>query len=215
MKDYYFILDVSRDATADEIRRAHRRQVLRFHPDRSREPDPKRFRDVQEAYEVLRDEERRRSYNHQLKAHESRFDSAPEPAHRGPLSLWEDFGTVLPDIEEILDHIRRDFFGPVRKVESLKDLNVEFILDPDEAASGIRVPLEVPIYRHCPFCGGRGDSFPFPCLHCDGKGWLWGKRTLTVNVPPGIRDGSVFQIPIQRLGIRHLHLNVCIRVGPD
>jgi molecular chaperone DnaJ len=214
MKDYYVILKVSRNASAEDIRRAHRKQVLRYHPDRSSEPDPEKFREVQEAYEVLRDEERRGAYNDTLKKNEERIHPPAKPVHRGPMSLWEEFESVLPGIDEILDHIQRDFFGPIRKVEPLKELNVEFILNLDEAARGASQPLDVPIYTHCPTCDGRGGAFPFPCLQCDGKGWTWGKRTISVQIPPGIEEGTTIRIPLQQLGIQHLYLNVHIRIQP-
>jgi molecular chaperone DnaJ len=213
MKDYYVILKIARDASEEDIRRAHRKQVMRCHPDRSDEPDPERFRQVQEAYEVLRDEKKRQAYNSELKEYE-RLRRPPEPLHRGPVSFWEEFGTVLPGIDEILDHIRRDFFGPVRKVEPLKDLNVEFILNPDEAALGVRISLDVPYYEYCPRCEGGGGTFPFPCIFCDGKGWVWGKRPISIRVPAGVRDGAVFQVPLQQLGIEHLYLNVHVRIQP-
>lgn len=214
MKDYYLILKIPRDASTEEIRKAHRQQVLRYHPDRSTNPDPARFREAQEAYEVLRDQERRKEYNHRLENHEDRLYTPPEPVHGGPISLWEEFETVSPGILEILDHIRRDFFGPVRKVDPLRELNVEFILDPDEAACGVSLPLDVPVYESCPRCGGRGGAFPFPCLLCNGKGWSWGKRTISIRIPPGIQEGTVMQIPLQKLGIQLLYLNVHIRIQP-
>jgi molecular chaperone DnaJ len=212
MKDYYLILKVSRDASEEDIRRAHRKLVFRHHPDRSSDRDHARFREVQEAYEVLRDEAKREAYNRELNQDEERLRTASQPVHRGPISLWEEFGAVMPGMEEILDHIRRDFFGPRRKVEALKGLNVEFIMNPDEAASGARHPLDVPIYEPCPACQGRGGAFPFPCLQCDGKGWTWGKRTMLVEIPPGVQEGTTFRLPLQRFGIQHLYLNIHIRI---
>ena len=99
-------------------------------------------------------------------------------------------------------------------VEPLKELNVEFILNPHEAASGLTQPLEVPIYEPCRVCDGRGGAFPFPCLRCDGKGWTWGKRTLSVKIPAGVREGTTLRIRLQQLGIHHLYLNIHIRIEP-
>ena len=63
-RDYYEILGVSRTASADEIRRAHRKLALQHHPDRSKAKDaPQKFAEVQEAYEVLSDDDRRRQYD--------------------------------------------------------------------------------------------------------------------------------------------------------
>ncbi len=214
MKDYYLILKVGRDATEEDIRRAHRKLVLLHHPDRNEDSEHERFREVQEAYEVLRDEAARREYNEKLSKHEGRMKAAARPRHPGPVPLWEEFGSVMPGIEEILDHIRRDFFGPLRKVDPLKELNVEFILNPHEAACGVRQPLDVPVYERCRRCDVRGGAFPFPCLRCDGKGRVWGKRTVTVEVPAGVREAATMRIPLQRLGIHRLYLNVRIRIQP-
>ncbi|NIR29385.1 MAG: DnaJ domain-containing protein, partial [Gammaproteobacteria bacterium] len=63
-KDYYKILGVGRDASQDEIKRAYRKLARKYHPDVTKEPDAEdRFKEVQEAYEVLRDPEKRAAYD--------------------------------------------------------------------------------------------------------------------------------------------------------
>src|SRR5690606_4499905 len=64
-KDYYKILDVPRDASADEIKKKYRRLARKYHPDVSDEPNAEeKFKEVQEAYEVLKDPEKRKAYDH-------------------------------------------------------------------------------------------------------------------------------------------------------
>lgn len=79
-KDYYGIMGVARDASAEDIKRAHRKLARRYHPDVSKEPDAKsRFQDISEAYEVLRDPDKRAAYDH-LGAHwRSGQDFRPPP----------------------------------------------------------------------------------------------------------------------------------------
>jgi len=214
MKDYYLILKIPRNASVDDIRRAHRKQVLHYHPDRSIEPNPHKFREIQEAYEVLRDRKKREDYDDRLQVYEEQERRVSEPIHPGPISIWEDFGTIIPDLEEILDHFKRNFFGSPKKVDALKDLNVEFILNLDEAAEGVTIPLDVPLYQPCQPCGGRGGAFPFPCLYCDGKGWVWTKQVIPIHIPAGVRSGTIYQVPLQSLGIRNIYLNIHVRVEP-
>ncbi len=63
-KDYYATMGVARDATQDEIKRAYRKLARKYHPDVSKEPDAEaRFKEVGEAYEVLKDPEKRKRYD--------------------------------------------------------------------------------------------------------------------------------------------------------
>jgi molecular chaperone DnaJ len=212
MKDYYLILKVSRDATKEDIRKAHRRLVTRYHPDRSEEPDVEKFREIQEAYEVLSDEERRRAYNHKLEAYEERLRRPQRSAQRRPtVSLFEDFGTIFPSVGEILDHIGRNFFGPLRKVEPVRGLDVEVVLEPEEALSGVVFPLRVPSYETCPWCRGSGGDFPFSCLRCEGDGRILSQKEITVTIPARVRDGTVLRYPLDSLGIRNLWLTITVR----
>lgn len=90
-RDYYDILGVSRSATADEIKRAHRKLALEFHPDRNKAPDAAaKFNEIQAAYEVLSDADKRRQYDEYIRiggAPES-FGSAGAQAGADPFGAW-------------------------------------------------------------------------------------------------------------------------------
>jgi molecular chaperone DnaJ len=78
-RDYYEVLGVPRDASTEEIKRAFRRLAMKYHPDRNRSPDAEaRFKEINEAYAVLSDPEKRAQYDRGL------LGAAGVP-HRGPL----------------------------------------------------------------------------------------------------------------------------------
>lgn len=80
-KDYYKIMGVARDASAEDIKRAHRKLARRFHPDVSKEPDAQaRFQELSEAYEVLRDPDKRSEYDHLGRHWRAGQDFRPPPA---------------------------------------------------------------------------------------------------------------------------------------
>ena len=63
-RDYYDILEIGRDASEEDVRKAFRKKALEFHPDRNKDPDaPEKFKEVNEAYQVLTDPERRQRYD--------------------------------------------------------------------------------------------------------------------------------------------------------
>ncbi len=212
MKDYYLVLQVSRDATREEIRKAHRRLVTRYHPDRSEEPNVEKFREIQEAYEVLSDAQKRKAYNHKLKAYEERLRQPVELLLRRPsMSLFEDGGTIFSTVEEILDRLRRNFLGPLGKVEPEQDLRVEVVLEPEESFYGVAFPLKLPVYERCPRCEGSRGAIPFSCLWCEGTGWIARDREMTITIPPRVPDGTVLRYPLGSLGFKNVWLTITVR----
>lgn len=232
-KDYYLILGVSSSASTEEIKAAFRRRALELHPDRSglgSEP----FQELQEAYAVLSDPERRRRYDQQQRAEPLRrrpWGPAPEsmrPA-RPPaepltglrpvrswqeVSLTEAFETYRPSFEELFDRWWSNFALLDRpKAERLESLTVELVLSPSQARTGGQVRVWVPARATCSTCGGRGAVGFYECWRCEGRGALTAEYPVDVPYPPGITDGYAVRLPLDRFGIENFFLTVLFRVG--
>lgn len=232
-KNYYVILGITADASREDIKAAFRRRALELHPDHSGlECGP--FQDVQEAYSVLGDPERRRRYDReQLQAARRRARSGPAPEPlatrrtRGEpfraveparafreCSLTESFENYRPSFDELFDRLWSNFEEVSRpKSEGLESLTLEVFLGPDEAATGGRVRVWIPARAACQACTGRGFVGPYKCWRCGGHGALAGELPLDVDYPAGLRDGSAVRIPLTRFGIENLYLTVLFRVG--
>jgi molecular chaperone DnaJ len=217
-RDYYEVLGVSHGASQEEIKKAFRRLARKYHPDVSDERDAEvRFKEINEAYSVLSDAERRARYD--------RF------GHSG-IDESVGFGG-FPDFEEIF----ADFFGGFRTARRPRrrrgrDLRYDLAIDFEEAIFGAEKEIEVTREERCPECGGsgaepgtsprrcsecngvgevqqvrqsllgsmlyttqcprcrgRGEVIDTPCRHCRGRGVARVTRRLSVSIPAGIDDG--------------------------
>lgn len=232
-KNYYLVLGVTANASPAEIKAAFRRRAHELHPDHSgMESEP--FLELQEAYAVLTDPQRRRRYDQQAGLTVPRrrpWGPPPEPLvpRRPPaeplrpvapargweeLSLAGSFATFRPSFDELFDRFWSNFASLDRpKAEHLEPLAVEIVLGPDEARWGGRVRLEVPAYATCPLCGGSGGVGPYECGRCAGKGAIATDYPLDVSIPPGTRDGDAVHLSLAPYGIENLYLTVLFRVG--
>jgi DnaJ-class molecular chaperone len=130
------------------------------------------------------------------------------------MSLFRDFQTFRPSFGALWDRMQRNFTGVgVPKAERLEALNVEVVLTPEQALYGVEVPLGVPVFSTCPSCGGSGRQWLFPCLECGQEGYAEGEAVVRIDVPPGVRTGAVFEIPMTGLGIENLFLRLHIVVA--
>jgi len=161
-KDYYQILGVSRTATEEEIKRAYRHLARRYHPDMN--PGDKeaeeRFKEINEAYEVLSDPEKRAIYD--------RFGHA---GLEGRFPDFTDFG-----LDDFFEEFLRGFgFRTTRRREPRRgsDLRYDLLISFEEAAFGCEKEVEITRYEACPHCGGSGaepGTYPVRCPQCDGTG---------------------------------------------
>ena len=160
-RDYYEVLGVGRGASADEIRRAYRRLARQYHPDVNKSADAEeRFKEINEAYEVLSDQQKRLAY-----------DRFGHTGVEGGFSNFSGFSN-LSDIFE-------SFFGGFAGTRTQKgprageDLRATLTLSFEEAVFGTEKELEVEQLGLCPTCNGSGaepGSHPTRCPECNGTG---------------------------------------------
>ena len=223
-KDYYLILGVSRGENFPGIQHAFRELAKRYHPDRAGPKETRRFQDIQEAYEILSNLEKRKLYNHELEQKEKmhsrpkpilhRSSSRPEPLIPEAMSVLHDFETIRPSFEPLFERFLRNFTGErVPKGERLESLNIEVILSPEEAAKGIVVPVGVPVFYNCRQCGGSGRDWLFPCIDCNAQGIIEEEETVRVCIPPMVPNRAVIEVPIHGLGIHNFYLRLHIRIS--
>jgi molecular chaperone DnaJ len=222
---YYEVLEVERTAGDAELKAAFRKLAMKWHPDRN--PGDKscesRFKEINEAYEVLKDPDKRAAYD--------RFGHAAFE-HGGAPGAAGGFGDVASAFADIFDDLfgmgggRRGRAGGRERGADLR-YNMEISLE--EAYSGktaqVRIPTSVTceacsgsgakagtrpkacpacggqgrilhaqgfftLERTCPNCQGRGQVISNPCPSCSGSGRVTRERALSVNIPPGVEDGT-------------------------
>jgi molecular chaperone DnaJ len=225
-KNYYIVLGVPRTENLSGIRTAFRQLAKRHHPDRAGAGEAARFREIAEAYETLSDPERRRLYNHTLdEAEHVAMPVAeplssravwpkPEPLVREPRSLFPDYGSIGPSLEELYQRFARNFTGRgIPKGERLEAVDVEVVLSAEEALRGVVVPIAVPVLRRCPICGGSGEDWLFPCFRCGQRGFLEREEAIEIELPPFLRSGTIVDVPLHDLGIRNFVLRVHVQIG--
>jgi DnaJ-class molecular chaperone len=227
-KNYYVILGVAADASGEDIKSAYRRRARELHPDTSGLACAP-FQELQEAFSVLVDPQRRREYDRKrevaapastFRGHEVRAVQPTRPPAeplRAPAraaSLLRDFDRYGPSFEAIRDRFWRNFEPTPRpKSEHAEPLTVEVVLTPEEARYGGRVRLWVPSKMACGPCRGLGAVGPYICRRCEGQGSITAEKSLELQYPPGIRDLSAIRLPLANLGVHNLHLVALFRVA--
>ncbi len=165
---YYEILDLQASASEDEIKKAYRSKAMKYHPDRN--PDDKeaeeKFKQAAEAYDVLRDPQKRANYDKYGTA-----DPFGNGGYGGGFHSAEDIFSSFGDIFGDLFGFSSRQKGP--RPRQGDDLRYNLTLEFREAAKGIQKTITVPRTAHCDDCEGSGaakGSTPETCKHCKGAG---------------------------------------------
>ena len=163
-RDYYEVLGVDRNASEEDLKRAFRKLAFQYHPDRNKDSDAEaRFKEINEAYEILSDTEKRSSYD--------RF---------GPDGVQGGFGRGFEGFEGFngFGDIFDAFFGGTgsrgrQGAQPGSDLRTQIDLDFEEAVFGAEKQIEVDRYERCSRCAGKRSepgSQPAKCTACNGSG---------------------------------------------
>src|SRR6202167_3206298 len=223
---YYESLSVERTASDGDIKSAFRKQAMACHPDRNPGDNDAehRFKEINEAYEVLKDPDKRAAYD--------RFGHAAFEQGMGggaAAGFGADFAPTFSDIFDDLFGMGGGRRGRGNSRERGADLRYNMEMSLHEASAGkaaqVRIPTSVTceacsgsgakpgskpkvctmcqgqgkvrhaqgfftLERTCPQCQGRGQSIDSPCASCSGSGRVTRERTLSVNIPPGVEDGT-------------------------
>jgi molecular chaperone DnaJ len=163
-RDFYEVLGVARTASADDIRNAYRALAKKYHPDINKQTGAEdSFKEINEAYGVLSDDQRRAAYD--------RF------GHAGLNGMPQGFGSDFGGLGDIFEEFFRGFgmsTGAARRSPRRgPDLRVEITLPFAEAAGGVEKSIEVTRHESCPACHGSGaepGSSPVRCATCHGSG---------------------------------------------
>jgi len=202
-KDFYTVLGVGRSASEKEIKQAYRRLARKYHPDVN--PGDKtaetKFKEINEAYEVLSDPEKRKKYDRygDQWQYAEQFAKAGQGAQwdfgKGGTSTTYDFGD-LGDLGDIFGNIFQGFGGAGTARRSARPRSIEYPVEVtlEEAYHGTKRVLQLQAEEPCPVCGGSGRVGRGRCSNCGGSGRLLRPKRLEVKIPPGVRDGSKVRI---------------------
>ena len=190
-RDYYEVLDVSKNASEAEIKKAFKRLAMKYHPDRNpdNEEAEEKFKEAKEAYDVLTDAQKRAAYD--------QFGHAGVDPSAGAAGAGAGFGGA--SFNDIFGDVFGDIFGGGgrtaggQRVYRGADLRYNLELSLEEAVSGTSVNIRVPTHVECDECGGSGakkGTSPVTCSTCGGHGRVEKQKTLSVKVPAGVDTGD-------------------------
>jgi molecular chaperone DnaJ len=218
-RDYYEVLGVDRGVSGKDLKKAYRRVAMKFHPDRN--PDDakaeEKFKEANEAYEVLSDEQKRSAYDQYGHA------GVDQQGGFGGGGGGADFGDIFGDIFGGGGGRRQR--GPQRG----SDLRYTLQIDLEQAVKGTTAKIKIPtlvsckpcggsgakkgsapvtcttcngagqvrmqqgffaVQQTCPTCHGKGKMISDPCNNCHGQGRVEETKTLSVKVPAGVDTGD-------------------------
>ena len=210
-RDYYEILGVNRKATDSEIKTAYRKLARKYHPDlhtgKDKEKAEAKFKELNEANEVLSDPEKRKKFDRLGANWRQGMDFTPPPGFEGARFNFSDMGGGAGgDFSDFFSAIFGGGMGPgygSRRTagrstgrdayswsQKGSDLETDLKLSLEDAHKGGKHSFQLNFQEICAACGGTGRSGSAPCFSCRGRGFSHKPKQIEVNIPPGTRKGT-------------------------
>lgn len=241
-RDYYEVLEVSKSASVDEIKKAYRKLAIKYHPDRNpgdAEAEAK-FKEAAEAYDVLHDPQKRQQYDQfGFDAPGSGFGGGNPFGGAGGFSMddiFSMFGDVFgghgggfggfggggqqapkyrgSDLRlKVRLSLQEVATGVTKKFKVRKDVTCEHCHGtgaeggsgtetcPNCHGSGVEIRTQQSMFgmiqtqTACHVCGGEGTIIKNKCTHCQGEGVVKGEEVVEINIPAGVAEGMVVNVP--------------------
>lgn len=241
-RDYYEVLEVSRSASVDEIKKAYRKLAIKYHPDRNpgdAEAEAK-FKEAAEAYDVLHDPQKRQQYDQfGFDAPSGGFGGSSPFGGAGGFSMddiFSMFGDVFgghgggfggfggggqqapkyrgSDLRlKVRLSLQEVATGVTKKFKVRKDVTCEHCHGtgaeggsgtetcPNCHGSGVEIRTQQSMFgmiqtqTACHVCGGEGTIIKNKCTHCQGEGVVKGEEVVEINIPAGVAEGMVVNVP--------------------
>lgn len=241
-RDYYEVLEVSRSASVDEIKKAYRKLAIKYHPDRNpgdAEAEAK-FKEAAEAYDVLHDPQKRQQYDQfGFDALGGGFGGGNPFGGAGGFSMddiFSMFGDVFgghgggfggfggggqqapkyrgSDLRlKVRLSLQEVATGVTKKFKVRKDVTCEHCHGtgaeggsgtetcPNCHGSGVEIRTQQSMFgmiqtqTACHVCGGEGTIIKNKCTHCQGEGVVKGEEVVEINIPAGVAEGMVVNVP--------------------
>ena len=200
-QDYYAVLGVERNASDDEIKRAFRRRARETHPDVSDQPDAEeRFKEINEAYDVLSDSSKRQMYD--------QYGTVDARGFGGGADIGDIFGGF--GMEDIFSAFFTGVYGAGQRVRlEGRDMATQLSITLEEAATGAEKDLVIDRLAPCDVCGATGmapDATVVTCPDCGGTGQVRTQRRTFLGVMQSVgpcmrcgADGIDNRPPLRRV----------------
>ena len=204
-KDYYEILGVKKGASREEVKKAYRKLAHEHHPDK-KGGDEKKFKEINEAYQILGDEQKRQQYDKfgQTGFGAGGFSARGGQGRRANRGSDMSLGIDISFKESVFGGRRSVIIEKSKKCEICNGSGAEpgSQLKKCEKCGGVGTVRETrrslfgsfTSLSECSHCRGRGEVPEKICRHCRGAGILKKQETIDINIPAGIRDGEAVKL---------------------